>query len=75
VSGTRRRPARTACRSRPRTPSKTRVVVDAELNDDNTWQSTEIQFPNLSLAGLESVDPVVTVPGGLSGEFSEADDV
>jgi hypothetical protein len=46
------------------------VVVDAELNDDGTWQSTNIDFPPIELGSVD-VDIGVTVPGGLSGEINQ----
>jgi len=54
------------------------VVVDADLADNGTWESTSVDFPPLDAAGLipdgvpidpSDVDVAVSVPNGFEGEL------
>lgn len=46
------------------------VILEGELNDDGTWESTNIDFPPLDI-NLESVNPEVSAPNGFSGELDQ----
>ena len=46
------------------------VVMEAEIHDDGTWESSEIDFPPLDL-GLPDISPQVEAPDGFSGEIDE----
>lgn len=45
------------------------VSVEAEVNDDGTWESTSLNFPPIDV--VPGIEPEIAAPDGFSGEYSE----
>jgi|APHM01.1.fsa_nt_gi hypothetical protein len=45
------------------------VSVEAELNDDGTWESTSLNFPPIDV--VPGIEPEIAAPNGFSGEYDE----
>jgi hypothetical protein len=45
------------------------VVLEAEVNDDGTWESTSLDFPPIDV--VEGIQPEIEAPNGFSGEYDE----
>jgi hypothetical protein len=45
------------------------VSVEAELNDDGTWESTTLNFPPIDV--VPGITPEIAAPNGFSGDYDE----